>query len=154
MVASGDQSIGHFMAAGVLQCLRIRTHSLLELYLPRLIHHAVPAVAISQIQSDGQYLLRNIPALLCPYGTNLLHCRSPLSLVPQSTPTTWQRTPHPAQTGHLISSVLVNNPERRIGGSVYPGFRRGDLQSCSILSRTADRLRIRFAFHHLVPLEE
>jgi putative ABC transport system permease protein len=37
--------------------------SLFPLYLARFIHHAVPTVAISQIQSNGQFLLRNIPAL-------------------------------------------------------------------------------------------
>ena len=58
-----------------LQRLRIRTDSLLQLYLPGFIHHAVPTVAISQIQSDGQFLLRNIPALRCCSGANLLHCR-------------------------------------------------------------------------------
>src|SRR5271156_4077343 len=57
-----------------------RSHSLLELYLTRFIQHAVPTVAISQIQSDGQFLLRNIPALRCRYGANLLHCRSPFYL--------------------------------------------------------------------------
>src|ERR1700745_3546923 len=32
--------------------------------------------ALSQIQSDGQFLLGNIPALLRHSGANLLHCRS------------------------------------------------------------------------------
>src|SRR5271156_6773312 len=54
--------------------------SALELYLTRFIQHAVPTVAISQIQSDGQFLLRNIPALRCCSGANLLHCRSPYLL--------------------------------------------------------------------------
>jgi hypothetical protein len=54
--------------------------SLLPLYLPGFIHHAVPTVAISQIQSNGQFLLRNIPALRCCSGANLLHCRSPFYL--------------------------------------------------------------------------
>ena|SRR5271156_1443488 len=44
--------------------------SALELYLTRFIQHAVPTVAISQIQSDGQFLLRNIPALRCCSGAN------------------------------------------------------------------------------------
>src|ERR1035438_9928544 len=56
------------------------TDSLLQLYLACFIHHAVPAVAISQIQSNGQFLLRNIPALRCCSGANLLHCRSPFYL--------------------------------------------------------------------------
>ncbi len=67
-------------AEDFLQCFRTRTDSLLQLYLAGFIHHAVPAVAISQIQSNGQFLLRNIPALLCRYGANLLHCRSPFYL--------------------------------------------------------------------------
>jgi hypothetical protein len=40
-------------------------------------------------------------------GANLFHCRSPLSLVPQSTSITWERTPHPVRrpafSSHLIS---------------------------------------------------
>jgi hypothetical protein len=35
---------------------------------------------IAQIQSDGQSLPGNIPALLRRYGANLLHCRSPFYL--------------------------------------------------------------------------
>ena len=31
--------------------------------LPSFIHHAVPTVAIAEIQSDGQFLLQNILAL-------------------------------------------------------------------------------------------
>src|SRR5215469_3025493 len=56
---------------------RIRTHPLLQLDLAAFIEHAIPAVTISQIESDGQCWLRNIPAPLCHYGANLLHCRSP-----------------------------------------------------------------------------
>src|SRR5215468_9332046 len=59
------------------------------------IQYAVPAVAISQIQADGQCGLRNITALLHHCGANLLHCRSHLSLVPLSTSITSERTPHP-----------------------------------------------------------
>jgi hypothetical protein len=57
-----------------------RRHALLQPYLTRFIQHAVPAVAISQIQSDGQFLLRNIPAYLCRCSASLLHCRSPFYL--------------------------------------------------------------------------
>ena len=49
-------------------------------YLPGFIHHAVPTVAVSQIQSNGQFLLRKILALLRCCGANLLHCRSPFYL--------------------------------------------------------------------------
>src|ERR1700720_1400547 len=89
------------------QCFRTRADSLFPLNLAGFIHHAVPAVAISQIQSDDQFLLRNIPALRCCSGANLLHCRSPLSLVPLSTSITWERTPHPVRrpafSSHLFS---------------------------------------------------
>jgi hypothetical protein len=74
-----DPTAGHG-AEDFLQRFRTRSNSLLQLYLPGFVHHAVPAVAISQIQSDGQFLLRNIPALRCRYGANLLHCRSPFYL--------------------------------------------------------------------------
>src|SRR5579871_2294554 len=91
------------------QRFRSRAHALFQLYLPHFIQHAVPAVAISQIQSDGQCLPRNIPALLCRRSANLLHCRSPLSLVPLSTSITWERTPHPVRrpafSSHLFSTI-------------------------------------------------
>src|SRR5260370_40859117 len=61
-----------------LQRFRSRPNLLLQLDPACLIQHAVATVAISQIQSDGQSLLRNIPALLRCRGANLLHCRSPL----------------------------------------------------------------------------
>jgi hypothetical protein len=44
-------------AKDFLQRFRIRSDSLLQLYLTCFIQHTVPAVAISQIQSDGQFLL-------------------------------------------------------------------------------------------------
>ena len=44
----------------------MRTHSLLQLSLTDFLQHAVPAAAISQIASDGLFLLRNIPALVLP----------------------------------------------------------------------------------------
>ena len=50
-----------------LNAFVIRADSLFQRDLPAFIHHAVPAVAISQIQSDGQFRLRNIPALLRRY---------------------------------------------------------------------------------------
>ena len=52
-----------------LQCFWAGTHWLFQLYLARFIQHAVPTVAISQIQSDGQFLLHGkIPALLYRCG--------------------------------------------------------------------------------------
>ena len=42
--------------------------SQLQLYFSGFIQHAVPTVAISQIQSNCQFLLRNIPALRCRSG--------------------------------------------------------------------------------------
>ena len=53
-------------AENFLQHCRIRTDSLLQLDRACFIQHAVPAVAISQIQSNRQFLLRDILALLCP----------------------------------------------------------------------------------------
>jgi hypothetical protein len=52
-------------------------HSLFPLYLPGFIHHSVPTVAISQIQSNGQFLPRNITALRCCSGVDLLVLRIP-----------------------------------------------------------------------------
>ena len=49
-------------AENFAQRFRIRAHALLQLYLARFIQHAIPTVAISQIQSDGKFLPRNIPA--------------------------------------------------------------------------------------------
>jgi hypothetical protein len=57
-----------------------RTHPLFQLDLANFIQHAVPAVAIAQIQSNGQFLLRNIPDRLRRCGANLFHCRSPFYL--------------------------------------------------------------------------
>jgi hypothetical protein len=45
------------MAEHFLQRFRIRSHPLLRLDLAGFIQHAVPARAISQIQSDGPCLL-------------------------------------------------------------------------------------------------
>jgi len=76
-----DPTAGH-RAEELLQPFRSRADWLLSLYVPRFIHHTVPAVAISKIQPDRHSLLRNIPALLCRCGANLFRCRSPSSLVP------------------------------------------------------------------------
>jgi hypothetical protein len=75
-------------AEDLLQRFRIRPDSLFPLYLAGFVHHAVPTVAISQIQSNGQFLRRNIPALRCRSGANLLHCRSPF-ICASSTSITW-----------------------------------------------------------------
>src|SRR6516225_5629077 len=95
-------------AEDFLQRFRSRTHSLFQLYPPAFIQHAVPTVAIAQVQSDGQCLPRNIPALLCYRGANLFPFRSPLSLVPLSTSITWELTAsrrRPAFSSHLFSST-------------------------------------------------
>jgi hypothetical protein len=42
-----------------------------------IVEYAAPARAVGEIQTDGQSLLRKIPALLCCSSANLLHCRSP-----------------------------------------------------------------------------
>src|SRR5213082_2331209 len=87
-----------------LQRFRTRTNSLFQLYLTGLIHDAVPAVAIAQIQSDGQFLLRNIPALRCRYGANLLHCRSPFYLCFEHVDNLGAYTASRPETGLLIPS--------------------------------------------------
>jgi len=60
------------------------TASLLQLYLARFIHHAVPTVAISQIQSDGQratavltFFIAGLLYLLCFDVDNLGAYRIP-----------------------------------------------------------------------------
>src|ERR1700730_4437750 len=92
-----------------LQCFRIRPDSLLPLYLAGFIHHAIPTVAISQIQSNGQFLLRNIPALHCCSGANLLHCRSPFYLCLEHVDNLGAYTASRPETGLLIPSVAVKN---------------------------------------------
>src|SRR5262249_45949541 len=67
------------------QRFRRCTHSLFQLFPAGFIQHAVPADAISQIQSDRQFLLRNIPALSCHCAASLLHYRSPFSLCLEQT---------------------------------------------------------------------
>jgi hypothetical protein len=47
-----DPLVRH-LAEDFAQGFRIRANSLLQLYLPGFVQHAVPAVAISQIQSNG-----------------------------------------------------------------------------------------------------
>ena len=59
------------LAEDFAQRFRIRADTLLQLYLAGFVQHAVPAVAVSQIQSNGQFLLRNIPAVRCCSGANL-----------------------------------------------------------------------------------
>src|SRR5271157_5198211 len=90
-------------AEDFLQCFPTRTDSLFPLYLARFIHHAVPTVAISQIQSNGQFLLRNIPARLCRCGATLLHCRSPFYLCFEHVDNLGAYS-IPPETGLLISS--------------------------------------------------
>src|SRR6516164_3848859 len=88
------------------QGFRSRTHSLLQLYVARFIQHAVPTVAISQIQSDGQFLLGNISVQLCHRGANLLHCRSPLICAFKHVDNLGAYS-IPSETGLLISSDYV-----------------------------------------------
>src|SRR5271169_6576907 len=96
-----------------LQCFRIRTDSLLQLYLAGLIHHAVPTVAIAQIQSNGQFPLRNIPALRCCSGANLLHCRSPFYLCFEHVDNLGAYTASRPETGLLIPSDYNNHRGKR-----------------------------------------
>src|SRR5271166_4126767 len=91
-----------------LQRFRSRADTLLQLYLANFIHHAVPAVAISQIQSDGQCWLRTIFTLLAHRGANLLHCRSPFYLCLEHVDTLGAYS-IPSQTGLLIPSDFVSD---------------------------------------------
>src|SRR5438309_5988442 len=95
-----------------LQRFRTRTNSLFQLYLTGLIHDAVPAVAIAQIQSDGQFLLRNIPALRCRSDANLLHCRSPFYLCFEHVDNLGAYTAsrrRPAFSSHLITNSFPSS---------------------------------------------
>src|ERR1700722_12464544 len=51
-------------AEDFLQCFRCRPHPLLQLDMASFIQHAVPTVAVPQVQSNGQLLSRKILALL------------------------------------------------------------------------------------------
>src|ERR1700676_4781462 len=104
-------------AKDFLQRFRIRTDSLLQLYLACFVQHAVPAVAISQIQSNGQFLLRNIPALRCCSGANLLHCRSPFYLCLEHVDNLGAYTASRPETGLLIPSVAVEKLISEIRGT-------------------------------------
>src|ERR1700719_142154 len=85
--------------------LSVKANSLLRLYLTALIDDAAQAVPISQIESDGEFLLRNIPALLRCCGANLLHCRSPFYLCLKHVDNLGAYS-IPSETGLLIPSVF------------------------------------------------
>ena len=53
-------SAARHLAEDLAQRFRIGADALLQLYLAGFVQHAVPAVAISQIESDGQLRLRKI----------------------------------------------------------------------------------------------
>src|SRR5271169_3775058 len=91
------------------QPIRIGPDSLLQSYLAGFVHHAVPTVAIPQIQTNCQFRLRKTLRLLCCCSANLLHCRSPLSLALQSASITWERTAsrrRPAFSSHLVTAAI------------------------------------------------
>src|SRR5215469_15431048 len=101
--------------------------------------HAVPLVAITQIQSDGQFLPRNIPALLCHCGANLLHCRSPFSLCLEHVDT-WERTAsrrRPAFSSHLLTTIMINF--RRSSGGKPKRSARGSALDARRVARDAER---------------
>src|SRR5205814_9881715 len=79
------------------------------------IQHTVPAVAIAQIQSDGQFLLRNIPALRCRSDANLLHCRSPFYLCFEHVDNLGAYTASRPETGLLIPSVFASYQSQHHG---------------------------------------
>src|SRR2546430_15602469 len=65
---------------------------------------------MAQIQSNRHLLNCKFVRLLCCCGANLLHCRSPLSLVLQSTSITWEPTAsrrRPAFSSHLFSPTTL-----------------------------------------------
>src|SRR5436309_12495153 len=109
-----DPSAGH-APEDFLQRFRTRTNSLFQLYLTGLIHDAVPAVAIAQIQSDGQFLLRNIPALRCRSDANLLHCRSPFYLCFEHVDNLGAYTASRPETGLHIPSVFASYQSQHHG---------------------------------------
>jgi hypothetical protein len=94
------------------QRVRSRPDALFQLDLAGFIQHAVPTVAISQIQSDGQCLPRKflpcfVVALLSFFIVGLLF------ICALSTSITWERTAsrrRPAFSSHLFTAV-----RRRIG---------------------------------------
>jgi hypothetical protein len=101
----GDATARH-LSEDFPQCFRIGTHALLPLDLAGFVQHAIPAVAISQIESDDQCGLRNIPARPCRYGANLLHCRSPfISCASEHVDNLGAYTASRPETGLLIPSV-------------------------------------------------
>src|SRR5438067_11946334 len=76
------------------------------------------AEKFTQIQSDRSSLLFHP---VCRSGGKLFHCRSPLSLVPQSTSITWERTAsrrRPAFSSHLIASAFGNVNIQRVSKSI------------------------------------
>ena len=86
------------------QCFCIRAHALFQLDLASFLQHAVPTVATAQIQSNGQFLFRNIPALLRRCSANLFHCRSPFYLCFEHVDNLGAYSASRPETGLLIPS--------------------------------------------------
>jgi len=103
-----DPAVRH-LAENFAQRCRIRADALLPLYLTRFVQHAVPAVAISQIESDGQSLLQDFLARLRRYGATLLHCRSPFYLCFEHVDNLGAYTASRPETGLLIPSVYTGH---------------------------------------------
>jgi len=82
------------------QRLRIRADSVLQLDLASFIQHAVPTVAISQIESDGQCWLRNISAQLGSQ-IGIATCSRPVGIFRG-----WKK--------ESLGDVLVNRPHYRV----------------------------------------
>ena len=92
-----------------LQCFPTRTDSLFPLNLAGFIHHAVPTVAISQIRSYGQSLLRNIPARAAALVLTFF-IAGLLFICASSTSITWEPTASRLETAfssHLFATVIV-----------------------------------------------
>jgi hypothetical protein len=93
-----------------LHCLGSRTLLLFLQHFAHFVEQTIPAATISQIQTDRQFRLRKIPALLRHGGANLLHCRSPFYLCLEHVDNLGAYTASRPETGLLIPSVYINNP--------------------------------------------
>src|SRR5581483_4265765 len=120
-----DPAARHF-AEHLAQGFRRGAHLAFPLHLAPFIQHAVPTRAIAQVQADRQLKLCKMSALVYRYSANLLHSRSPLSVVLSSTSITWERTASRRETGLLIPSVHANHlcPWTWITSELPVGVRR------------------------------
>ena len=131
------------------QCFRIRAHALFPLDLASFIQHAVPTVAIAQIQANAQLLSRNFPARLRRWVLTSF-IAGLLFICASSTSITWERTPHPVRrpaSSHLITTVTVRWQVRVPVADAYtslmgnnPRPRSGSPEPGATLQKAATRL--------------